>query len=135
MFDALLAALALPILAMTSGACAGPTITGATASEVGSNGDLTTYDVAIRVKNTGSAAEPSSLLQSVQVFQDATKVDQKGTPPLAAGQSATVHYRFSRSSEAAARSTHLHFTLTLSDPHGTPFTDCSSGDNSYRLDI
>jgi hypothetical protein len=135
MLDALLAALTLPILAMTSGACAGPTITNAVASEVGTNGDLTTYDIAIRVKNAGSAAEPSSLLQSVQVYQDATKVDQKGTPPLGAGQSATVHYRFSRSSEAAARSTHLYFALTLSDPHGTPFTDCSSGDNRFRLDI
>jgi hypothetical protein len=135
MLDAFLAALTLPILAMTSGACAGPTITSAVASEVGNNGDLTTYDVAIRVKNAGSAAEPSSLLQSVEVFQDATKVDQKGTPPLAAGQSATVHYRFTRSSEAEARSTHLHFTLKLADPHGTPFTDCSSGNNSFRLDI
>jgi hypothetical protein len=135
MLDALLAAISLPILAMTSGACAGPTITNAVASEVGSNGDLTTYDVAIRVTNAGSAGEPSSLLQSVQVFQDATKVDQKGTPPLAAGASATVHYRFSRSSEAEARSTHLHFRLTLADPHGTPFTDCSSGANGYRLDI
>jgi hypothetical protein len=135
MLDAVLAALTLPILAMTSGACAGPTITKAVASEVGSNGDLNTYDVAIRVTNAGSAAEPSSILQSVQVYQDATKVDQKGTPPLAAGASATVHYRFQRSSEAAARSTHLHFTLTLADPHGTPFTDCSSGSNSYRLDI
>jgi hypothetical protein len=135
MLDAVLAALSKPILAMTSGACAGPTITHAVASEVGSNGNLTTYDVAIRVTNAGSAAEPSSLLQSVEVFQDATKVDQKGTPPLAAGASATVHYRFSRSSEAEARSTHLHFTLKLSDPHGTPFAHCSSGTNSYRLDI
>ncbi len=135
MLVAFLAAFSLPIVAMTSGACAGPTITSAIASQAGTNGNLNTYDVAIRVKNAGSAAEPSSLLQSVQVFQDATKVDQKGTPPLAAGQSATVHYRFTRSSEAAARSTHLHFTLTLSDPHGTPFADCSSGQNSYRLDI
>jgi CARDB len=135
MLDAFLAALTLPILAMTSGACTGPTITSAIASQVGTNGDLSTYDVAIRVKNAGSASEPSSLLQSVVVYQDATKVDQKGTPPLAAGSSETVHYRFTRSSEAAAHSTHLHFTLTLSDPHGTPFTDCSTGDNSYRLDI
>ena len=93
MLSALLVAISLPIIAMTSnGACAGPTIANAVATQTGNNGNLTTYDVAVTVKNTGSAAEPSSLLQSVEVFQDATKVDQKGTPPLAAGGRATVHY-------------------------------------------
>jgi subtilase family serine protease len=134
MLDVLLAALSLPILAMTSGACADPAITSAVATQVGNNGDLRTYDVAVRVKNAGSAAEPSSLLQSVQVFQDATKVDQKGTPPLAAGGSATVHYRFQRSSEARSGSTHLRFQLMLSNPHG-PVTDCSTANNKYRIDV
>jgi hypothetical protein len=136
MLDALLAALSLPILAMTSnGACAGPTITNAVASQAGNNGNLTSYDVAVTVKNTGSAAEPSSLLQSVETFQDATKVDQKGTQPLAAGGRTTVHYRFSRSSEAQAGSTHLRFRLVLSDPHGTPFANCSPASKSFRLDV
>lgn len=135
MLDALLAALSLPILAMTSGACAGPTITNAVASQVGNNGNLSTYDVAVTVKNTGSAAEPSSLLQSVQVYQDATKVDQKGTQPLGAGASTTVHYRFQRSSEAQRGSTHLRFQLVLSDPHGTPFNNCSPAANRYRIDV
>ncbi|HEV8020544.1 MAG TPA: CARDB domain-containing protein [Candidatus Lustribacter sp.] len=136
MLDALLAAISLPILAMTAnGACAGPTITNAISSETGNNGDLKTYNVAVTVKNTGSAAEPSSLLQSVQVYQDATKVDQKGTQPLAAGGQTTVHYIFTRSSEAQAGSTHLHFRLVLSDPHGTPFTNCTPESNSYRLDV
>jgi len=135
MFDAFLAALSLPILAMTSGACAGPTITNAVATQTGSNGDLTTYDIAVTVKNTGSAAEPSSLLQSVEVYQDATKVDQKGTQPLAAGAATTVHYRFSRSSEAQSGSTHLRLRLVLSDPHGSAFTNCSPESNSFRLDV
>jgi hypothetical protein len=134
MLDALLAALSLPLLAMTTNACAGPAIIHAVASQAGSNGDLTTYDIAITVKNTGSQGEPSSLLQSVQVYQDQTKVDQKGTQPLAAGGSTTVHYRFSRSAEAEQGSTHLHFRLVLSDPHGTPFSDCTP-DNDYRLDV
>ena len=37
--------------------------------------------------------------------------------------------------EAQAGSTHLRFQLTLSDPHGTPFKDCSNSANRYRLDI
>jgi len=135
MIDVLLAALSLPVLAMTSGACAGPTITNAVATQAGDNGDLRTYDIAITVTNRGSAGEPSSLLQSVQIFQDATKVDQKGTPPLAAGGATTVHYRFTRSSEAQHNSTHLRFQLALSNPHGTPFTDCTTANNRYRLDI
>jgi len=130
----LLAVLSLPLIAMTSGACSDPTITSAVAKTVGTNGDLTTYDVAIRVKNAGSEAEPSSLLQSVQVFQDATKVDQKGTPPLSAGGATTVHYRFQRSSEAHRGSTHLRFQLIMSDPHG-PITDCSTANTTYRIDV
>jgi hypothetical protein len=136
MLDALLAAISLPILAIASGgACAGPTITNAVASQAANNGNLTSYNVAVTVKNTGSAAEPSSLLQSVQVYQDATKVDQKGTPPLRAGGQTTVHYVFSRSSEAQAGSTHLRFRLVLSDPHGTPFANCTPESNSFRLDV
>ena len=117
-----------------SNACAGPAITNAVASQASTNGDLTTYDVRITVTNTGSQGEPSSLLQSVQVFQDQTKVDQKGTQPLAAGRATTVHYRFSRSSEAEQGSTHLHFRLVLSDPHGAAFSDCTP-DSNYRLDV
>jgi archaellum component FlaG (FlaF/FlaG flagellin family) len=134
MLDVLLTALSLPLLAMTSNACVDPAITHAVASNLGSNGDLTTYDVAITVKNTGSAAEPSSLLQSVQVYQDATKVDQKGTPPLRAGGTATVHYRLQRSSEARSGSTHLRFSLVVHDPHGA-ISDCSTANTTYRINV
>jgi hypothetical protein len=134
MLDVLFTALSLPLLAMTSGACVSPGITSAVANQLGSNGDLTTYDVVITVKNAGPAAEPSSLLQSVQVYQDATKVDQMGTPPLRAGGSATVHYRLQRSSEARPGSTHLRFSLVIHDPHG-PVANCSTANSSYRINV
>ena len=54
MLDVLIAAISLPILAATSGACSAPEIASARASDVGDNGNLTTYDVAITVKNTGA---------------------------------------------------------------------------------
>jgi hypothetical protein len=133
MLDVLITALSVPLLAMTSTACA-PAITSAVATQVGDNGDLTSYDVAVKVKNAGSASEPASLLQSVQVFQDTTKVDQMGTPPLAAGRDATVHYRFQRSSEAHPRSTHLRFKLVMTDPHRRT-ADCSVASGTYRLDV
>ena len=134
MLHVLLATVAMPMVAMTSGACADSAITSAVATNVGNNGSLTTYDVAITVRNAGSAPEPSSLLQSVQVFQDATKVDQMGTQPLGGGRSATVHYRFSRSSDARAGSTQLRFRLVVTDPHEA-ITDCSSASTTYRIDV
>jgi hypothetical protein len=133
MLDTLLMALSVPLLAVSGNACAAPAITGAVANELGSNGDLNTYDVAITVKNTG-ASEPSSVLQSVQVFQDATKVDQMGTPPLAAGASATVHYRLQRSSDARPGSTHLRFSIVMHDPH-RPVADCSGQNATYRINV
>jgi len=134
MLDVLLAAFALPLLALNANACAEPAITAATATPVAHNGNLTTYDVAIVVKNLGSAGEPSSLLQSVEVYQDATKVDQKSAPPLQTGGATTVHYRFSRSSEAQRGSTHLRLHLVMHDPHGAT-TFCSTAHATYRIDV
>ena len=133
MLDVLLTALSLPVLAMSSTACAAPTISSAVANQLGSNGNLNTYDVAITVKNTGGA-EPASLLQSVQVFQNGDKVDQKGTPPLAAGGRATVHYRLTRSSDARPGTTHLRFSIVLHDPH-MAVTECSGMKTTYRIDV
>jgi hypothetical protein len=135
MLNAFFAALSLPFLALTSGSCADPAIAGAVVHALGSNGDLNTYDVAITVKNMGTAREPSSLLQSVQVYQDATKVDQMGAPPLPPGGAATVHYRLQRSSEARPGTTHLRLQLVLHDPHGTAVTDCSTSNDSYRINL
>jgi hypothetical protein len=132
---ALLTALSLPLLAMTSATCADPAIVAATPSTVASNGDLTTYTVAVTVENMGLGAEPSSLLQSVAVWQDATKVGQIGTRPLRPGARETVQYRFQRSSEARSGSTHLRFTLVLSNPHGIPVTDCSTANDTFRLNV
>jgi hypothetical protein len=135
MLDGLLAALSIPLLALANNACTAPTIASAIANPIGNNGSITTYDVAIRVKNNGPAAEPSSLLQSVAIYQDATKVDQIGTPPLKPGGSATVHYRLQRSTDARSGSTHLRLQLVLRDPHGTAFGDCSSANDTYRIDV
>ena len=131
----LLAALSFPLLAMTSTTCADPAIVGARASTVGNDGSLVSYDVAVTVANVGLGAEPSSLLQSVAVYQDATKVDQVGTPPLRPGGRATVHYRFQRSAQGRPGSTHLRFALVLSNPHGLPVTDCSTANDVYRIDV
>lgn len=132
MLTILFAAAALPLLAMT--ACpADPAITRVVATPVSDNGSLAAYDLAITVANVGSRNQPSSVLQSVNIYQDATKVDQKGAQPLRAGASETLHYRFDRSSEAHQRSTHMRFQLVVRDPHAA-VTDCPAND-TFRLNV
>ncbi|HEY3885838.1 MAG TPA: hypothetical protein VGL62_11555, partial [Vicinamibacterales bacterium] len=61
-------------------ACSGaqPAIVGAAVRSVTQNGDLNHYVVAITVTNQGSAGQPGNTLQSIAVYQDGDKVDQKG---------------------------------------------------------
>jgi hypothetical protein len=132
MLDVILAALALPVLAMN--ACADPAITNVTATPISDNGSLAAYDFAITVKNMGGANQPASILQSVQVYQDATKVDQKSARPLRAGGAETLHYRFSRSNEARMGSTHMRFVLVMHDPHAA-VQDCSVANDTFRLNV
>ena len=133
MLDVLFLAFAVPVVAMGS-ACADPAITHVSASPISDNGSLAGYDFAITVKNIGTKNQPSSVLQSVLVYQDATKVDQRGAQPLKAGASETLHYQFQRSNEAHAGSTHMHFTLIVRDPHA-PVQDCTTSNNTYRIDV
>ena len=100
MLDVLLAALALPVLAMN--ACADPAITHVAAGPVADNGNLTHLRFRVTLKNVGGANQPSSVLNSIWIYQDATKVDQKGAQALRAGQTETVQYQFQRSSQAHA---------------------------------
>ncbi len=131
-----LIAVLLPVVAMTTSACADPAIVSVRSSPVnGMTGRLNVYVESITVRNVGTAAQPSSLLQSVAIYQDGTKVGQLGIRPLKPGASQTVHYRLERAAGARAGSTQLRFRLILSDPHGVPITDCSTGNDVYRLTV
>ena len=133
---AFLAALALgPIIASNASACADPAIVSASLASTQRNGALDDFDTVIVVKNVGQGAQAPSLLQSVQVFQDATKVGQIGLRPLAAGASQTVHYELQRSAGGAAGSTRLRFVLVGHDPHGLPVTNCSTSNDVFRLTV
>lgn len=132
MLHAPVAAVALPLLAANS--CPDPALANVVATPVSDNGNLAEIDFAITVKNAGTANEPASLLQSVMIYQDATKVDQKGAQPLAAGASETLHYRFTRSNEAHAGSTHMRFQLVMHDPHGA-VRNCSTANDTFRINV
>ena len=74
------------------------------------------------------------MLNSIQIFQDATKVDQKGAQPLKAGGTETVTYHFSRSSQARPGTTRLRFRLIVNDPHA-PAQNCSTANDTYRISV
>ncbi len=136
MLDALLAAITLPILAMTSGACAGPTIT----SAVGLAGRHQRRPDDLRRGDPGEECRLRRRTVFVAAVRSGLPGRNQGRPKGHAAARrrcnrppSTTDSRVHR--KPRPRSTHLRFTLTLSDPHGTPFTDCSSGDNGYRLNI
>ena len=114
----------IPLLAVllagpgqVAAACSGaePAILQAAVRAVTPNGDLKHYVVAVTVANQGSAAQPGTTLQSIEVLQDGQKVDQKGVPPLHPGQAAVVTYAFDRSRLAREGSTDLDFRLVEHD--------------------
>jgi hypothetical protein len=131
----IVAALLTPAIASASPACADPAIVSASQTSVQHNGPLNVYSTAIVVKNLGSRGQAPSLLQSIEVFQDATKVGQIGLRPLAPGRSQTVSYQLERSAGGRTGSTQLRFVLVMHDPHGVPITNCSSANDVYRLTV
>jgi hypothetical protein len=126
-----------PLVALNAPTCTGadPAIVNATVQSTTSNGNLNHYVVAITTQNVGSTKQASNLLQSIDVYQDAVKVDQKGLQPLAAGKSQTVTYAFDRATEAANHSTHLRFALDFHAVAVPGSADCNAGNNQFRLDV
>jgi hypothetical protein len=133
MLGIFMAAALAPQVVSANPACADPAITSAISS-VAPGGSLNVYDVAITVTNRGPAAQPSSLLQSVAIYQDAGKVGQMAIAPLRPAASQTVHYRLERAVDARSGSTNLRLVLVLRDPHRA-VTDCSTANDVFRLTV
>jgi hypothetical protein len=121
-----------PVIA-AAGSCSGadPGIVSAKVQSMTTNGNLNHYTIAVTVQNMGAGKQPSNLLQSVNVFQNGDKVDQKGLQPFRPGTSQTVTYAFDRSSEARSKTTHFRFMLTT--PAGS--NNCSTSNDVVRLDV
>jgi hypothetical protein len=115
-------------------ACAGadPAITTASVKSTTPNGGLDDIRVAVTVRNLGSQKQPLNTLQSVAIYQDATKVGMKGVPPLAPGQSYTFVYDLQRSRSAGTDTTPLRFHLVVKQPAGG---DCDASNDDYRLRV
>jgi len=101
------------VLADANLACArtAPAISGVTSRIDASAAGLNTYGLHISVVNHGSQRQPSNVLQSVSIFQDGSKVGERGIPPLASGGSYAFDYTFSRATGARPGTTTFAFAL------------------------
>ncbi len=136
----MLAILLLPtlLLAQASGApaCSGadPAITKAVSRLVSTDSSGTNhYQLTVTVVNFGASGEPSNALISVDVWQDENKVDEKGLPPLRAGQAYSFNESYVRASDAAMGSTTFRFALDFHQPAISPASDCDTSNDTYKL--
>jgi hypothetical protein len=119
------------LLAMASGAtCPGadPAITKVTKSQAAGS-DLNAYTLEVTVTNLGSVRQPGNTLQSVVIYLDGQKKDEKGLPPLAPRQTYSFPYVVHRNSDAARGSTSVRFHIVVTQPAGT----CTDANDTKRI--
>ena len=123
-------ALALVPVASPAATCGGanPAITSVAVQNVTTNGGLNVYHLSGTVTNLGSMGQPSNTLQFVDIWQYGQKLDDRGIPPLAPGQSYTFGYDWQRSSEAANGTTTLSFRMRMRQGE-----DCNPANGVYRI--
>ena len=123
--------------APSTAACSGadPAIAGAKVTSTTPKGDMNEISVTVTVVNSGSVGQQSNTLQSVDVYQNNTKVDRKGLPPLKAGQTYTFPYVFDRATDAGNGTTDLRFQLVFTQPNPPGAEDCSATNDTYRLKV
>ncbi len=116
------------------GACPGtnPAIVSVAVKNVEPDGALSRYVLSVDVANHGAASQASNTLQSVDIYQDGTKVGQKGVPPLKAGQAYAFPFSFERNSNSPDGTTKLVFALT---PKLGDASACDRSGQRYSLKV
>jgi hypothetical protein len=112
--------------------CAGalPAISSVAVDRATQNGELNDYMLRVRVLNRGDVSQAGNVLQSVDIYRNGTKVDQKGVPPLKAGGTYTFLYSFQRNSDAGDGSTKFTFRLDPRTSNG-----CDSSGDRYNVSV
>ena len=85
---------------------------------------LNLYRVSVTVTNTGDEAQAANVLQFLDVLQYGGRLDDRGVPPLAPGQSYAITYTWPRSADAGPRTSPLEFRLRYVAP--LPASACYS---------
>ncbi len=99
----------LPGIAVAA-SCGGPSVTAVTVQGKDSTRYLNYYHVTATVTNRGDA-QPGNVLQFIDVDQYGDRLDDRGVPPLAPGQSYTITYVWKRAVDAGKGTTPLDFRV------------------------
>ena len=92
---------------------ANPTVTHVSVASVTRTRYLNLYHVTATVTNLGNTAQPANVMQFTDVNQYGDRLDDRGIPPLAPGQSYTVSYTWPRAVDAGTSTTPLDFHVRL----------------------
>jgi subtilase family serine protease len=133
----MLTAIFLAQLSANAGAagCAGadPAIVSAKVQNVAGNGSVNHYTLVGKVTNLGSVKQASNVLQFVDIYQNGTRLEDRGVPPLAPGQSYTFSYDWQRASDAGKGTTTMQFRLRMTSPSPPGSEDCNPGNDTYSV--
>ena len=99
-------------------------------ANVSSNGSVNQYKLVGTVTNNGDRGQPSNTLQFVDIFTDGQKLNERGIPPLAPGQSYTYSYVWPRSTDAGNGTTVMRFSLRMVSPGSA---DCNPSDDTTTI--
>jgi hypothetical protein len=134
--------LALIALVATLGTAPAPTCAGANPAIVSvgianvvPTGELNTYHITGTVTNLGNQPQANNVLQLVDMYMVGEKLDAKGVPPLAPGQSYNFAFDYQRSRDAGNGSTHLRFQIDMHQPSPPGSEDCNPNNGTYTLTL
>ena len=115
--------------------CAGadPAITSVRVQNVTGNGSVNHYTMVGRVTNLGNQRQASNVLQFVDIYQNGTRLEDRGVPPLAPGQSSTFSYVWQRASDAGKNTTTFDFRIRMTSPSPPGNQDCNPGNDTFSL--
>ncbi len=99
----------LPIGAFAACTTSGAKVAAVAVQTVSHTPYLNLYHVRVTVTNRGSHSQSGNVLQFVDVTQYGDRLDDKGIPPLAPGESYSWTYVWKRSAEAGSGTTPLNF--------------------------
>lgn len=120
----------LPGMALAA-SCGGPTVTAVTVQSMNSTRYLNYYHVTATVTNRGDAAQAGNVMQFIDVNQYGDRLDDRGVPPLAPGQSYTITYVWKRAVDAGKWTTPLDFRIRPIAP--TSAGDCLASSSSITF--
>lgn len=112
---------------------ADPAITSVKVANVASDGGANHYTLAGTVTNLGSAKQSTNVLQFVDIYQGKTRLEDRGIPPLAPGQSYNWTYVWTRASDAGNGTTTFHFSIRMTQPAAPGAEDCNTANDTYTL--